>query len=59
MAEQITHTTLPAPFIEAAGKTYLSDLATATGQFKTADLSKVYGPQFAAGQDPLQQEALL
>tara|TARA_E500000331_G_scaffold236656_2_gene226962 strand:- start:24 stop:863 length:840 start_codon:yes stop_codon:yes gene_type:complete len=57
MAEQITQTTLPAPFIEAAGKTYLSDLATATGQFKTADLSKVYGPQFVAGQDPLQQEA--
>ena len=45
---------LPPEFIEAAGKTYLGDLATATGQFKTADLSKVFGPQFVAGQDPLQ-----
>ena len=29
---------LPPEFIEAAGKVALSDLATATGQFKTADL---------------------
>ena len=49
---------LPPAFIEAAGKTYLGDLATATGQFKTADLSKVYGSQFVAGMDPLQQEAI-
>jgi len=49
---------LPPEFIEAAGKTYLGDLSTATGQFKTADLSKVYGPQFVAGMDPLQQEAI-
>jgi hypothetical protein len=49
---------LPPEFIEAAGKTYLGDLATATGQFKTADLSKVYGPQFVAGMDPLQQQAI-
>ena len=49
---------LPPAFIEAAGKTYLGDLATATGQFKTADLSKVYGPQFVAGMDPLQQQAI-
>jgi len=48
---------LPPEFIEAAGKTYLGDLATATGQFKTADLSKVFGPQFVAGQDPLQAQA--
>ena len=48
---------LPPEFIEAAGKTYLGDLATATGQFKTADLSKTFGPQFVAGQDPLQAQA--
>jgi hypothetical protein len=48
---------LPPEFIEAAGKTYLGNLADATGQFKTADLSKVYGPQFVAGLDPLQQQA--
>ena len=48
---------LPPEFIEAAGKTYLSDLATAAGDFKTADLSKVFGQQFVAGQDPLQAQA--
>ena len=48
---------LPAPFIEAAGKTFLGDLATAAGQYKTADLSKAYGPSFVAGQDPLQAQA--
>ena len=48
---------LPAPFIEAAGKTFLGDLATAAGDYKTADLSKAYGPQFVAGQDPLQAQA--
>ena len=49
---------LPPEFIEAAGKTYLGDLSTAVGDYKAADLSKVYGPQFVAGQDPLQQEAV-
>ena len=48
---------LPPEFIEAAGKTYLGDLSTAVGQYKGADLSKVYGPQFVAGLDPLQQQA--
>ena len=48
---------LPAPFIEAAGKTFLDDLQKATGQFKTADLTKSFGPQFVAGQDPLQKSA--
>ena len=48
---------LPPEFIEAAGKTYLSDLATATGGYKTADLSKAFGQQFVAGQDPLQAQA--
>ena len=57
MAEVTTTRVLPPAFIEAAGKTYLGDLATATGQFKTADLSKVFGPQFVAGQDQLQKDA--
>ena len=48
---------LPPEFIEAAGKTFLGDLASATGKFKTADLSKVFGQQFVAGQDPLQAQA--
>ena len=48
---------LPAPFIEAAGKTFLEDLSTAAGGFKAADLSKVFGSQFVAGQDPLQKSA--
>ena len=57
MAEVTSTRVLPPAFIEAAGKTFLGDLATATGQFKTADLSKVFGPQFVAGQDPLQAQA--
>ena len=56
MAVQQTQV-LPAPFIEAAGKTFLDDLQKAVGQFKTADLSKAFGPQFVVGQDPLQQSA--
>ena len=48
---------LPPEFIEAAGKVYLGDLATATGGYKTADLSKAFGQQFVAGQDPLQAQA--
>jgi len=57
MAEVTQTRVLPPEFIEAAGKVALGDLATATGQFKTADLSKVFGPQFVAGQDPLQAQA--
>ena len=48
---------LPPEFIEAAGKTYLEDLSKATGQFKTADLSKVFGDQFVAGPGALQTQA--
>ena len=48
---------LPPEFIEAAGKTYLGNLGTAAGQYKTADLSKAFGPQFVAKQDPLQAQA--
>ena len=57
MAEVTTTRVLPPEFVEAAGKTYLSNLADATGKYKTADLSKTFGQQFVAGQDPLQAQA--
>jgi hypothetical protein len=47
----------PAPFIEAAGKTFLQDLTKAVGDFKGADLSQVMGRQFIAGEDPLTAQA--
>ena len=56
--ETVTQTTGAAPFIEAAGKTYLDDLQKAVGGFKTADLSTVYGPQFTAGLGALTQDAI-
>ena len=56
--ETITQITQPPEFIEAAAKPYITELQKAVGQFKGADLSKVYGPQFVAGQDPLQAEAI-
>ena len=52
-----TSRVLPAEFIEAGGKTYLEDLSRAVGGYKGADLSKTYGSQFVAGQDPLQAQA--
>jgi len=58
MAETITQITQPPEFIEAAAKPYITELQQAVGGFKGADLSKVYGPQFVAGQDPLQQAAV-
>ena len=58
MAEVVTQRTAPAEFIEAAGKTYLTDLQKAIGGLKAADLSKILGPQFIAGLDPLQQQAI-
>ena len=57
MAEVVTQRTAPAEFIEAAGKTYLTDLQKAIGQYKGADLSKTMGQQFVAGQDPLSAQA--
>ena len=57
MAEVTESRILPPEFIEAAGKTYLGDLASAVGQFKEADLSKTMGSQFIAGMDPLQTQA--
>jgi len=58
MAETITQITQPPEFIEAAAKPYLTELQQAVGGFKSADLSKIYGPQFVAGMDPLQQTAI-
>src|SRR5210317_298684 len=58
MAEVVTQVTKPAEFIEAAGKTYLTDLQKAIGGFKGADLSTILGPQFVAGLDPLTQQAM-
>ena len=57
MAEVSTVQNLPAPFIEAAGKTYLADLQSAIGGLKGADLSKVMGPQFVAPTSAITQEA--
>ena len=57
MAETITQATAPPEFIEAAAKPFITQLQQVTGNLKTADLSKIFGPQFVAGQDPLQQQA--
>ena len=57
MAEISTVQNLPAPFIEAAGKTFLEQLQTAVGGLKGADLSKVMGPQFVAPTSAITQEA--
>ena len=57
MAEISTVQQLPAPFIEAAGKTYLEQLQSAIGGLKGADLSKIMGPQFVAPESAITQEA--
>ena len=56
MAET-SYSQMAAPFIEAAGKTYLDDLTSAIGQFKTTDLSNIMGPQFIAPTSPLTTQA--
>ena len=48
---------LPAPFIEAAGQTYLAALQSAIGDLKGKPLSAVLGPQFVAGPSALTQQA--
>ena len=58
MAEVSTVVQQPPEFIEAAAKPYIAQLQEVTGGLKTADLSKVYGPQFVAGLDPLTQQAM-
>jgi len=57
MAEISTVQQLPAPFIEAAGKTFLEQLQGAIGDAKTQDLTKLFGPQFVAGPGALTQQA--
>jgi hypothetical protein len=56
--ETITQITQPPEFIEAESKLYLDQLKNAIGGLKGADLSKILGPQFVAGMDPLTQEAM-
>jgi hypothetical protein len=56
--ETITQITQPPEFIESEAKLYLDQLRPAIAGLKGADLSKVYGPQFIAGMDPLQQTAV-
>ena len=57
MAEIQQTQTLPAPFIEALGKTYGEDLTAAIGGLKGLDVSKIYGPQFVAPQGALAEQA--
>ena len=56
--ETITQRSELPEFLEAEGKLYLGELRPAIAGQKAADLSKVFGPQFVAGQDPLQQRAV-
>jgi len=57
MAEVQQVRQLPPEFIEAAGKTYLSDLQKAVGDFKTTDLGGIMGRQFVAGPGALTTQA--
>jgi hypothetical protein len=56
--ETITQITQPPEFIEAEAKLYLDQLKGAIGGLKGADLSKIMGPQYVAGLDPLTQQAM-
>ena len=57
MAETTYAATFPAPFVEAAGKTYLENLQTAIGGLREADLAKTMGRQFVAPTSAITQEA--
>jgi hypothetical protein len=57
MAEETTQRVLPAPYIEALGKTYGEQLTSAIGGLKDLDVSRIYGPQFVAPQSALQEQA--
>ena len=57
MAEVQTVQNLPAPFIQAAGQTFLQQLQSAIGDAKTEDLTKLFGPQFVAGPSAFTQQA--
>ena len=58
MADTTTTSVQPATFIEAESKLYLDQLKEAIGGLKGLDLSKIMGPQFVAGLDPLTQQAM-
>ena len=58
MAEVSTMIQAPPEFIEAAAKPYITQLQQDVGGLRTADLSKVYGPQFTAGLGALTQQAI-
>ena len=58
MAEVSTVVQQPPEFIEAAAKPYITQLQKDVGGLRTADLSKVYGPQFTAGLGALTQQAI-
>ena len=49
MAEVQEVRQLPAPFIEALGKTYADELTKTVGGLKDIDVSQLYGSQFVAG----------
>ena len=57
MAEVQQVQQLPAPFIEAAGQTYLQELQSAIGDLKDKDLSTILGSQFVAKPGALTQQA--
>ena len=57
MAETTYASTFPAPFVEAAGKTFLENLQSAIGGLRTADLSQTMGRQFVAPTSAITQEA--
>ncbi len=57
MAEVQTIQNLPAPFIEAAGQTFLEQLQSAIGQAQGQDLTTLFGPQFVAKPGALTQQA--
>jgi hypothetical protein len=56
--ETIKQITQPPEFIETEAKLYLDQLKPAIAGLREADLSKVYGPQYVAGLDPLTQQAM-
>tara|TARA_Y100000004_G_scaffold13624_1_gene14564 strand:- start:45 stop:848 length:804 start_codon:yes stop_codon:yes gene_type:complete len=57
MVQTVSSSTFPAPFVEAAGKTFLEQLQTAIGDAKGQDLTKLFGPQFVAGPGALTTQA--
>ena len=57
MAEVVTQINQPPEFIESESKLYLDQLRKAIGGLNQGDLSKIFGSQFVAGQDPLQLQA--